>query len=535
VLKVKKEYVNSFRLALERRTIDISDPNININDAAVFESFKKVLEGDNERQILYVLKLVGREIGGKFDPFLEKLIDHSSPEVKAHVLDISKSNSGIDFTEKAEELIQHENEEVRFNAFSYLYFKSDNKISTLESFLNYSELDILLTALRFMGVQYRKSTSIRKKLDFMQLFENFYNDTMTGRTSGNDQNKVKIGIAKIIGASDYQPLYAYLFEILNDTSNEVVRAAVRGAGQCRSEEFLPKLFDLLSVRGIRQAARFAIAEYGDEIIEALLKKLSNQQSSHSVKLEVIKILDRIGTKKSAMALLDNLNQENTELSYEIYKAILHVRTKLPDLTFPRRKIEKHIVRESENYYRLLSVIDQHQRIVDEMKTAHDDRDSIIRASEFLKKAIYEKLDANMERIFRLLALRFSPPDIYNAWLGIRSNDPDRLSNAIEYLDSILDPKLRMYLVPILEKKSIQELTRNLSHLHGPSISSAEDYREILLGGSDIWLKVTTLYLIAESGQVEWSKIVSEFTEDQLPIIKETAEYALKKLSVEKIN
>jgi hypothetical protein len=56
----------------------------------------------------------------------------------------------------------------------------------------------------------------------------------------------------------------------------------------------------------------------------------------------------------------------------------------------------------------------------------------------------------LERIFRLLGLRYDQRDIYDAYLGITSPDPALQDSAIEFVDNLVDYDTRRFLLPLLE-------------------------------------------------------------------------------------
>ena len=61
------------------------------------------------------------------------------------------------------------------------------------------------------------------------------------------------------------------------------------------------------------------------------------------------------------------------------------------------------------------------------------------------ETLRKTLDAELERILRLMKLLFPSIDFKNAYLGIQSNDPVMHANALEFLDNALNPKLRAHL------------------------------------------------------------------------------------------
>jgi len=54
----------------------------------------------------------------------------------------------------------------------------------------------------------------------------------------------------------------------------------------------------------------------------------------------------------------------------------------------------------------------------------------------LRQALQERMDQKLERVFRLLGLRYPPADIYSAYSGLRSQRSDLRASAIEFLDNL---------------------------------------------------------------------------------------------------
>ena len=127
----------------------------------------------------------------------------------------------------------------------------------------------------------------------------------------------------------------------------------------------------------------------------------------------------------------------------------------------------------------------------------------------------------------LLALRYPPGDIHNAYRGVTSQKPKLQANAIEFLDNLLDQPFKRYILPIIELKSIDELVRDL-----PSDVAdlrEENYLALLLEGLDNWLKALALFLIGELQEPALFTMAAEHTDSAIPIIRETAEYVVNKL------
>jgi len=241
----------------------------------------------------------------------------------------------------------------------------------------------------------------------------------------------------------------------------------------------------------------------------------------------------IGSQRSVNILIENLDQENLELLFEIIKALNKLRVNYQELRFPPKVIQTGIFREVENYYRMLVLLNQHQNTESDENLGQSSSSSsgeFLAARRLLSRIIHERLDVNMERIFRLLGLIYPPDDIYNAYRGIISDKSQLRLSAMEFLDNLLDPTLRRYIVPIVESTPVDNVfIGSLTELYGPDITLEDNYINLLLEGADDLLKVCTIFMIAHSRQMQWFDNVNVHARSPVAIISETAKYAVQRL------
>ena len=527
--KVKKEYVNAFRSAIERRIIDVYDPSIKMADSEVMQSFLDILDGRNDRQILYVLRLIENTKGMQVASILEKLIYHESAEIKAQILKMAGREPEADISREAAKLVTNEHQIVRKNAIQYLYTHSGGNSEELLNSLEHSDHRVQTAAMMCVVSDHKTGSAKTDDFDIIALFKSIYINGIARAETSVESIFLKKSAAEIIGIANNQFLYKHLSQLLQDSSVDVVKEAIRGAGVSQKSVFLPRLFELLQEKVYRQNVKQALTNFGDEILGVLEHRLIDENQPSVVRTEIPHILDRIGSQKAANIIFNNLDQENLEFRYELYKAILHLRIRKPEIKFQKKKIEDYVIQEAGNYYELLAVLHQHITRQGSRNLPDLASNRTKAANSLLIKVLHEKLDSNLERIFRLLALIYPPDDIYNAFRRIIGGNPELHSNAVEFIDNLLDPNLRKHIIPIIEYDSVERLINNLTEIQGPSISSNDDYRKILLNGSDTWLKVTALYLIAQSGHSKWLPIVDNLKMNAMPIIRETAEYAFRRL------
>ena len=113
----------------------------------------------------------------------------------------------------------------------------------------------------------------------------------------------------------------------------------------------------------------------------------------------------------------------------------------PDLKIEERKIDEAFVEETRIYYEILQIASLQNPV------GRSEADAL------LVRALDERLTLNLERVFRLLGLRYPPADIYNAYLGIVGSDKSRHASALEFLDNVVGRNMKKYLFPIVDRVS----------------------------------------------------------------------------------
>jgi AAA family ATP:ADP antiporter len=533
ILRVKDEYVNSFRLAIEKRSIDLEQQSLNMEDASVFKSIVKVLDSDNERQILYVLQLLEGVQNRDLVPYLEKLIKHPSYEVKARVLNMAIQFSELDLSTRARELIGAEDQSVRVKAIMYLCVNSDDKIDELSKYMDHDDYRVRGSAMICAARVWKDHKQLRNTLDLKKMIDDALAG-IAGLEHEDEIKSVKASAAQIIGISGDPGLLPYLGILLNDDSPEVVQAAVTSAGQIRSEESVPTLLNHLQTKKIRRYARQSLAEYGEDVMDELVRHMEDPQYDVKIRRRIPGVLALIRSGRSVEALLNNLDNSDLSIRYEVMKALNKLRSKFPSLKMNRSVIEDRIFFEMKLYY-LISVIlfrqlEQQSARVSREHAADGSVDGN-KARNLLTVALREKLDDTLERIFRLLGLRYLPEDMYNAFLGVTSDKPGLKADSVEFLDNVLKPELKKIIVPVIETDKPESLVVRAHELFGIEVPGEEESIDILLEGDDNWLKVCTLYLIAE---MKWSRhieTVTRLAEGPHPVVIETSKYCLEKIGI----
>ena len=528
---IKKEYINSFRVALEKRTIDLQEETINLDDVSVFESLVKMFKSDNERHILYVLQMIEELKNEKFIPYLKKLLDHSSGEIKVNVLkNLIKYDTNL--SGDVLELIDDQNFDVKVEAIRYMNRLSDKNGKFLQETLYHSDYKIRSAALLVAAKEYRENENFKDKYSFRKIFEDFLKGCYDKAVDENEKKFMRINFANVIGTAQNIELYAFLQDLLNDQSPDVIQAAIINAGATRDPMFLPILIRHLNTNFVRKNAREALAQFNEDIIDILEEYLINTDVEYRIRIGISKVLSLIGSQKSVNLLLKRLDLSSLMLRTEIIRALNNLRAEFSFLKFDNQIIEKILIKETEKYFKILAILRNKDVLA---KPAENDQNEIssysgTQAYQLLIRALEERLDNNLERIFRLLGLHYPPADMYNAYRGVVSQRANLRANAIEFLDNVLDKRLQRMIIPIIEQSS--ESLENIAHKYAEiKPESKDEIFQAILEEDDNWLKVCTLYFMAETGYSEPAWLIKKIAADPDQITRETAKYALQRLDI----
>jgi hypothetical protein len=115
----------------------------------------------------------------------------------------------------------------------------------------------------------------------------------------------------------------------------------------------------------------------------------------------------------------------------------------------------------------------------------------------LMRALDERLEHRLERIFRLVGLIYSPHDIYSVYYNCQIK-PALRPAAIEFLDNLLDVELKRTVTPLLEEVfDPDHSTREVAPIEFIALSAA---LAMLISGDDPWLQTIAEELQTQIGE-----------------------------------
>jgi len=224
----------------------------------------------------------------------------------------------------------------------------------------------------------------------------------------------------------------------------------------------------------------------------------------------------MNSQEAVNCLVNSLRVLDPFLSYRVIKALSKMRLHFPHLSFQDETIHAFILDELKNYYEFFTILH-----------SDDINEEAPRPLRLLRQALQERMDQKLERIFRLLGLRYPPKDIYSAYNGIRSAQAHIRASAVEFLDNLLLPSLKQLLFPILEESTSDALVLYGDQHFGIQRKTRVAYLEQLIDGRDEWLQTISLYVAGNLGLLELQQSLRAAASNPNEVVRQTARQSLR--------
>ncbi len=513
---VRREYLNVLRRAIERRTLDPNRTATATLDATTAGVMALALERGDEHQLLYGLSLF--ELSGEpgRHPMLRNLLDHPSAAVRQRVLRLLGDAGDREILPQVEKMLGDQSPEVRTEVMHYLVVHAGRDPLSLLG----AHTDLPDYSLQGSVVAYLARTGRPENFDAAQLI---LNDMLT--RTGPDGPRARAEAARVLGMiPPPSPFHYELVKLLRDEDPEVVEKALLSAGNAGGREFLPLVVEKLGRLRLAGAARAALVQYGERAVGTLQDYLNDKATPLLIRKQIPGVLARIPTAQSSAVLANSLIQSDPGLRFDVLKALNKLRRREPALVPPSPEFEDILQAELMGYYRSFQIL-----------AAVDPRASTslrIPASEgLLTRALRERMDHELERIFRLLALLYPPRDIHNAFVGLTSTRAQLQANALEVLEHLLRPELYRLLAYVLDTEiTLQQKLSFAQQLCRITVGSKAEALRILLHSEDRWLRVCALHAVGDWRLAELGADLRQMARDTDPLLEETWKWANARLA-----
>ena len=249
-----------------------------------------------------------------------------------------------------------------------------------------------------------------------------------------------------------------------------------------------------------ESAKAGIRHYDPSIQEILIHFMLNPAEDMQIRIQIPELIASFGTQKSVNILIDQLNQSNMILRHQIVKALSKLKKNQPDLNYHHRKIVQQIQDETDVYKYILSVMyaemfeSQNKNIFD---NSYVESVPLIKARKQLIHLVEKKRHQALERIFRLLGLRYTQEDMFQVYQGVQSKQSEIFHGAVEFLDNMLSLNLKRMVIPIVEMSTTESMVDQMLDQFGIPQLSESQCLQMILDNNDDDLVMYSLQVIRE--------------------------------------
>jgi AAA family ATP:ADP antiporter len=460
----RREYVATIRKRFEARRLDFESARVSVQDAATIRFLEGVVEGENPRQSVYALTLLSDAPGYDARPIVVKAAASSHPEVReqAYRMATALHYEGLKIARPASPA-----------GIAYLLTVSDDPAKIAREFLNDPDPSIVAAAVDALH-------------DRRELAQDLITREWLQKMTESADPKCRAVAATAISARGDQGTEA-IHRLLEDPDPEVARAAVRSAGILKNRGYLFPLIHALGNPRLRGDAIAALAAFGPQICGTLSDVLLDEGMPMRIRRQIPRVLKQIPDQRAVDVLVRVVGHQDLSIRAAVLKALNRLRESSPDLNFDTQFVSEQISNEARHYYELNAALAPFKARADGAHTA----------ARLLARTIDERLKGTLERLFRLLGLRYPPKEIYSAYQAVSRQGHEEATAALEFLDNTLERNLKRILLPLLDAP--EHVHEHGKELFGVEVRTAEDAIRELIHSRDPWLVACAMAAAAELG------------------------------------
>jgi AAA family ATP:ADP antiporter len=285
---------------------------------------------------------------------------------------------------------------------------------------------------------------IMSSADYQQLMTPYLENVLR-ETRGSEIEKMEL--AKAAGLMQpNSPLADWLTRLIDDDSPRVSCLALRSAARLKKESYIPAIIRKLDNFVTLEDAIGALREYGDTAIGVLEEILHDGLQETALRMAVVEVLGRIGTRKAVRALTEELEHGAGKLDEGIIDALDRIRSENMEIPLSasaaKRKTFSLIKKYCQTYIDI-----QHQDPGGEKAG--------------LQRRYLESCFAD---IFKLLGLYYPQRDIRTAYQNIKAGTRNSFAHATEWLDNALKKDVKDAILPMIEDLDPEEKTKRFQKI-----------------------------------------------------------------------
>jgi len=504
----RREYVATIRKRLAARRLDFESIRFTVQEPATIRLLETAALKGTPRQAAYALGLLADVPRYNMRPLLEELAASPACEVRAELYEIA---GRLHF----DGLLKNAMDDVRAaqsgepslaarQAARYALEVALDRARLATALLNDSQPVLVEAALDVLHTHPTLAHALITSQWLQQMAQSPDPRlrTLAGRALAMRGN---------VNPAELRPLF-------EDPEAEVAAAACRAAGELRDPDYIPTLVEALGNARLRRDAITALAGFGPQICATLGSLIHDENVSLRIRCQIPRVLKNIPDQQSVDVLMPAIPYPDLMMRAAVLKALNRLRESAPSLNFDHIFVTEQILAEARYYFELNAAL----------SPVHEYQEGNHRAARLLARTMEERLHETLERLFRLLGLRYPPKEIYSAYLAVAKRPGTDTTAALEFLDSVLERDLKRILLPLLDAP--EHLLERGRALFGVEVPTAEEAVRELIRSQDPWLVACAMAAAAELHMRSLADDIADVAKEAAEEVTQVAHFATAALA-----
>lgn len=480
-VRARREYQAVFRRTIERQDVVPASVTPREADLSTIEILVEAQGHPDARQVTYAIDML--ESFDKRHLVSPLLLDHPDPSVRARALLVmERAPEAVRqrWAPGVERRLKDDAPDVRAAAVRALAsVRGEAASGLMRPLLDDRDPRLAVTAASALAVSHDPADVDAAEATLARLS----GDTRPSAAAARRD------VARALGAVDLPRFHHLLVPLMYDPQRDVAIEAIRSAGRLGGDDYLfvAPLVSLLRHRLLKGAAREVLVGYGEGVVPALATFLRDPEEDLWVRRHVASTLAQIPAQRTVDVLVDTLGESDGFLRFKVIDALLRLRQSHPEFTVATDRVQPLLVQESNRYFSYLSL---HYNLVRGQNGA---------SRPLLVRALEEKISRTVDRLYRLLGLLYPWKDISAARWAIEHGEPRIKASAAEYLDNLLETRVRSRVMPVLEDLPLDEKVRRGNALLRTRIRDTDDSLAQLVHDEDHVVAAAAMLLVDRRG------------------------------------
>ncbi len=458
----RKSYVNEFRKRLRKQE---ALHETNDEEPQVSESLDELLMSlcsRSERETLAALDQLSESNQTVPVDALVCLLDHYSATVRARAIEVLRIRTVEGVGSDVVEALTDPDPDVQLEAARYLYCQSGKHIQRLKEALAHDDVRIRAAAVGLIAEEGGPDT-------FRLITESTLRELM--EVPGVAGEDARTHVARVLGVLNRPYRIELLQALLQDESEQVVKAAIAAAGRSGERAFVYPLLVRLCDETYGEAAQQALSQFGQRVLGTLYDVLVDDRVPLEIRRRIPGILTSQEHDLVVTVLVAALDEVPIPVRHEIVRSLSKLHASGHG-SLSSKTVGGVLEEEIRHYAALGQILHMMTRT---------NRDAI---GEMKRERLREARSASLERTFRLLGLQFDQRDVYDAYLGLTSDNELLRSSAVEFVDNVVDYSTSRMLLPLLDDPRGEQAVETGAEMFDLNLRTPTEARSYLADTSD---------------------------------------------------